>query len=232
MVEKSNKIETFILGTTLKTTESPATRGCDKISQLRNLNKEGECLDGFSESPPMCGMTNPWAIDFGKMCLYLANCDKRESQQWVFRNKSYICNLQLDKCLAAQSEIIGSSEIQYRLGSMPFEEAFSSGEKWEIGERNRIVHSKTGMCMILANSTTRLFGIGEEETKFWAKLAKCSKEKGIFEEWVFESIINEGVHKCADYSSLQKSMNDENPEITSQIDRMLSIMKSVYGIRN
>jgi len=49
-------------------------------------------------------------------------------------------------------------------------------------------------------------------------LQKCSEENDENEKWIFESIIDEGIYKCANYSSLTTSLNETTAfsELTSQ----------------
>ncbi len=51
----------------------------------------------------------------------------------------------------------------------------------------------------------KMYGIKLEEKKAWPKLQKCSEENDENEKWIFESIIDEGVYKCANYSTLLTS---------------------------
>ncbi len=56
-------------------------------------------------------------------------------------------------------------------------------------------------------------------------LQKCSEEN---EKWIFESTIDEGVYKCANYSSLTTSLDYETtafPELTSQTTVMVKLRK-------
>ena len=138
------------------------------------------------------------------------------SQQWVFRLNSYICQLTEDRCLAVLSDRKKSSrEKQYRVTVTSFDQALAFDHQWAIEKRNRIVHSKSGMCLNLDSSTTWL---PKKETRTQVKVQTCSKMKGEDEKWSFESILDGSVFKCANYSSLQTSLNDEtrvNPEFAS-----------------
>jgi len=153
------------------------------------------------------------------MCLYLVDWDNSSlSQQWVFRLNSYICQLTEDRCLAVEvlsDRKMSSREEQYRITVTSFYEAKAFDHQWAIAKRNRIVHSKSGMCLNLDSSATWLHG---KETRNWVKVQTCSKMKGEDEKWSFESILNGGVYKCANYSSLSTNLNDEptiDPEVTS-----------------
>ena len=97
---------------------------------------------------------------------------------------------------------MSSREKQYRITISSFYEAFEYDDKWAIDHRNRIVHSKSGMCLNLDSSTTWL---PKKETRTWVKVQTCSIMKGEDEKWSFESVLNECVFKCTNYSSLLTS---------------------------
>jgi len=95
-----------------------------------------------------------------------------------------------DRCLS----VFVDSEVQYRISVDSFDIASAFGHQWDIDNRNRIVHSRSGMCLTLDSSATLLHG---KETKTWVKLQKCSEMKGEGGKWSFESILNGGDNKCA-----------------------------------
>ncbi len=106
--------------------------------------------------------------------------------------------------------------MEYRFTVMPFNQALSLDQQWVFDNKNRIVHSSSGMCLTLGYIDVpadevmeqiaflaQMYGSPiETKTRAWLKLEKCSEKNDENEKWSFESILNEGVYKCANYSSL------------------------------
>lgn len=114
--------------------------------------------------------------------LTLVNCDNStETQQWVFRNGSYICTLN-DQCLAIKLSESGP----YVLIAMSYNEALKSNAKWSIDRRNQIFHYKSGW---------RLSYVSNDLVD--AVEAFTTDEKSTV--WSFEPILINGVSKCAKY---------------------------------
>ena len=152
------------------------TNGCDKISRFRHLN-QGKCLNANIKS----------SYSFDKMLTLVTCNNSTETQQWVFRNGSYICTLR-DQCLAIKLLERGP----YSLFAMSYNEAVKSREKWSIDRRNQIFHFTSGWRLSYLSGdlvdAVEIFTTDEKSTV-----------------WSFEPILINGVPKCARGPSLPES---------------------------
>lgn len=153
----------------------PERKGCDIVSRLRSLSLNGKCLDG--------AIAIRLSIS-DEAIIFLEDCGSRkESQQWGFRNRSYICSLQ-DKCLTFRDRFVP------RL--IPYLEALKTKQKWTIDEKNMTVRFKGGYKGWLT-----VFEGGFDNKDKAGTINEERNPNFEDEQWSFEPILVKGVTKCA-----------------------------------
>lgn len=114
-------------------------------------------------------------------------CDNSsESQQWVLRNGSFICNLK-GKCLGVKSFVRMPYNI---LTIMPYNDASKSKQQWVIDKtKNTIVHIPTSW---------RLSSLGDIDD-YQVDVVHKDTKVGRDQLWSFEPMLIKGTFKCATY---------------------------------